>query len=58
MELENEKIESKNFIELIIDKDLEEGRFDHVQTSFPPEPNRSEERRVGKECRSRWSPYH
>ena len=24
---------------------------------FPPQP-RSEERRVGKECRSRWSPYH
>src|SRR5256886_12499720 len=23
----------------------------------PPKP-RSEERRVGKECRSRWSPYH
>ena len=23
-----------------------------------PEPERSEERRVGKECRSRWSPYH
>ena len=22
------------------------------------QPNRSEERRVGKECRSRWSPYH
>src|SRR5256886_14968871 len=22
------------------------------------EVNRSEERRVGKECRSRWSPYH
>src|SRR5260370_27079023 len=22
------------------------------------EPDRSEERRVGKECRSRWSPYH
>src|SRR2546427_10804684 len=22
------------------------------------EPERSEERRVGKECRSRWSPYH
>ena len=21
-------------------------------------PLRSEERRVGKECRSRWSPYH
>ena len=25
----------------------------------PPDPDdRSEERRVGKECRSRWSPYH
>ena len=23
-----------------------------------PAPGRSEERRVGKECRSRWSPYH
>ena len=23
-----------------------------------PTANRSEERRVGKECRSRWSPYH
>ena len=23
-----------------------------------PEDYRSEERRVGKECRSRWSPYH
>ena len=27
----------------------EKGIFDH---------RRSEERRVGKECRSRWSPYH
>ena len=24
----------------------------------PSAENRSEERRVGKECRSRWSPYH
>src|SRR2546426_9336105 len=24
----------------------------------PGNSNRSEERRVGKECRSRWSPYH
>ena len=23
-----------------------------------PDLKRSEERRVGKECRSRWSPYH
>ena len=25
---------------------------------FDTEEDRSEERRVGKECRSRWSPYH
>ena len=29
---------SKNFIEMIIDKDLAEGTYDHVQTRFPPEP--------------------
>ena len=27
-------------------------------TQFSNAPYRSEERRVGKECRSRWSPYH
>src|SRR2546421_4201537 len=27
-------------------------------TGFPESVDRSEERRVGKECRSRWSPYH
>ena len=27
-------------------------------TSLPRFVKRSEERRVGKECRSRWSPYH
>ena len=26
--------------------------------NWPADDNRSEERRVGKECRSRWSPYH
>ena len=26
--------------------------------TYKPERDRSEERRVGKECRSRWSPYH
>src|SRR3712207_9523559 len=32
--------------------------FGAVQVSPPQEHVRSEERRVGKECRSRWSPYH
>ncbi len=30
---------SRNFIELAIDKDLNEGVYDHVATRFPPEPN-------------------
>ena len=38
--------------------------FEHVQGGRPllkltiAHDIRSEERRVGKECRSRWSPYH
>ena len=30
---------SRNFIEFEIDKDLENKRYDHVVTRFPPEPN-------------------
>ena len=41
-------IEKQSFA--IIEKEL--------TTDIPPEYKRSEERRVGKECRSRWSPYH
>ena len=37
---EKEKNVSRNFIETIIDKDLEEGTYDRaVLTRFPPEPN-------------------
>ena len=31
---------------------------DNKVTNVAFEGGRSEERRVGKECRSRWSPYH
>ena len=34
-----ENTETKNFIEQEIDKDLAEGRVDHIATRFPPEPN-------------------
>ena len=30
----------------------------YFKTRLPVLTSRSEERRVGKECRSRWSPYH
>lgn len=49
MELKNEQEElagteektvvSRNFIEQIIDKDLEDGAYETVHTRFPPEPN-------------------
>src|SRR2546427_7100221 len=32
--------------------------YDALVVAFVQEVPRSEERRVGKECRSRWSPYH
>ncbi|WP_066688192.1 glutamine--tRNA ligase/YqeY domain fusion protein [Christensenella intestinihominis] len=31
--------ESKNFIEEIVERDLADGKVDHVVTRFPPEPN-------------------
>ena len=45
--VEIQKILPHRYPFLLVDKivDFEEGK-------------RSEERRVGKECRSRWSPYH
>ncbi len=36
---EEKTVVSRNFIEQIIDKDLEEGVYDTVHTRFPPEPN-------------------
>ena len=39
METEEKEVDSRNFIEQEIDKDLAEGVYDHVQTRFPPEPN-------------------
>lgn len=36
---EEKDIVSKNFIEQIIDRDLEEGKVSNIVTRFPPEPN-------------------
>ena len=42
-----------------MDKLAAMGRTGRLVTVAPGfHPGRSEERRVGKECRSRWSPYH
>ncbi|REE01588.1 glutamine--tRNA ligase/YqeY domain fusion protein [Marinoscillum furvescens] len=37
--MENEKKESLNFIEQMIDNDLKSGKHQAIQTRFPPEPN-------------------
>jgi len=58
-ELFTKKIKEK--IENIVSKKLEVRRlYNHIQT-FGLDGcyhTDTEERRVGKECRSRWSPYH
>ena len=53
LESVRKKIDFKPEVALILGSGL--GDFaDGIQI----EQTRSEERRVGKECRSRWSPYH
>src|SRR3712207_9249998 len=37
---------------------LVQGKISALADLLPLLEKRSEERRVGKECRSRWSPYH
>ena len=51
--LKRHQVRTFNYIYYIVkDKELANDIF---QETFV---KRSEERRVGKECRSRWSPYH
>ena len=47
-------------VHIEIPLDVLEAELDYTDRHVAPRPPgaRSEERRVGKECRSRWSPYH
>ena len=47
-----------SFFILKLIKDQEGILFHNEYFTFCKFSERSEERRVGKECRSRWSPYH
>src|SRR2546428_11667598 len=42
----------------VLDRLEDEGLLEKVSEGHRLTNRRSEERRVGKECRSRWSPYH
>ena len=53
----------RNFMKkllIVVDyqKDFVNGSLGFKEAEYLDEYLRSEERRVGKECRSRWSPYH
>ena len=39
-------------------RDIEDYLVPYLRLGAGERAMRSEERRVGKECRSRWSPYH
>ena len=53
------QIESKEVVDVVDYITDHWKKFDnHLDTSGTEILTRSEERRVGKECRSRWSPYH
>ena len=60
---ENETEISKESAAKIFDILMQEHNKRHPQAEkggeeLKADESRSEERRVGKECRSRWSPYH
>ena len=63
-DLVTEFLISLNGILRLTDRELElMAEFIRLDLNYNKQPNenkniRSEERRVGKECRSRWSPYH
>ena len=56
------RLQGQNLSQEDIIKTVEKLLIELVLTAHPTEVTRrlcrSEERRVGKECRSRWSPYH
>ena len=51
-------IENKILYNIKINEKFFPDNFKRTFQWFKSETTRSEERRVGKECRSRWSPYH
>ena len=52
--LERHKSKGKTEMWYVVDAD----KGARLRSGFAKQVTRSEERRVGKECRSRWSPYH
>src|ERR1041384_4397186 len=49
---------ARSIKEKVVNRDMPPWHADPQHGAFKNDRRRSEERRVGKECRSRWSPYH
>ena len=52
------KVTSSFTKEKICGGNIEKSKMESTMVKVIDLEHRSEERRVGKECRSRWSPYH
>ena len=50
--------ENREYVRALLPLLAEARRKGHGFVKIAETAERSEERRVGKECRSRWSPYH
>ena len=48
----------KTIVEIESQKEYYQKLHQIIEKEYETKTIRSEERRVGKECRSRWSPYH
>src|SRR5688572_24425577 len=58
-ELPPRNVLRRQILERLVIEEIQVQRADRIGIEVSEEMlNRSEERRVGKECRSRWSPYH
>ena len=58
VEIAESAMEAMKKSRALAEKIANEGRVAYGITTGFGDFQRSEERRVGKECRSRWSPYH
>src|SRR3989449_809421 len=56
--LRRSRAQVRDYVIHKFDDDLPPAELEGAQAAYRLFGLRSEERRVGKECRSRWSPYH
>ncbi len=58
LKIKAEDIKSTSILNANLRREHEDAKQGILDVRLLMNDDRSEERRVGKECRSRWSPYH